>query len=356
MRSGQNDQFHRQWRFNSGAECTTYKENEMSSILTNNGAMVALQTLKSINSNMLQTQSEISTGKSISSARDNSALWAISKVMESDVKGFDAIAGSLALGESTVAVARNAAETVTDLLTDIKVKVVAAQESNVDRGKIQEDITALRGQIESVVGAAQFNGLNLVDGSSTDALEVLSSLDRGADGTVSARTIDVERSSLSLNGVASTVVFGGTAATGIATMGAATIAAGASNTFTIDQAYDGASYQIELGAIDLSVSGGGTSTGTRDFQFVASGSDSTESNSAPTLMPTLTRVTIQPLSLATRSPLQSVLGYQRLLKRQQHWKMAVQLVSLTLMDWQTLLPSMCRLTLVLRMRLLQSTR
>jgi flagellin len=280
MRSGQNDQFHRQWRFNSGAECTTYKENEMSSILTNNGAMVALQTLKSINSNMLQTQSEISTGKSISSARDNSALWAISKVMESDVKGFDAIAGSLALGESTVAVARNAAETVTDLLTDIKVKVVAAQESNVDRGKIQEDITALRGQIESVVGAAQFNGLNLVDGSSTDALEVLSSLDRGADGTVSARTIDVERSSLSLNGVASTVVFGGNAATGIATMGAATIAAGASNTFTIDQAYDGASYQIELGAIDLSVSGGGTSTGTRDFQFVASGSDSTESVAA----------------------------------------------------------------------------
>ena len=89
----------------------------MSSILTNNGAMVALQTLQSINKNLGTTQSEISTGKSVASAKDNSAVWAISKQMESDVQGFKAIQESLALGESTVAVARNASETVTDLLT-----------------------------------------------------------------------------------------------------------------------------------------------------------------------------------------------------------------------------------------------
>ena len=46
----------------------------MSSILTNNGAMVALQTMKSINSNMSKTQSEISTGKSVASAKDNSTV------------------------------------------------------------------------------------------------------------------------------------------------------------------------------------------------------------------------------------------------------------------------------------------
>ena len=51
------------------------------------------------------TQNEISTGKSVSSAKDNSAVWAISKVMESDVAGFKAVSDSLALGESTVAVA-----------------------------------------------------------------------------------------------------------------------------------------------------------------------------------------------------------------------------------------------------------
>jgi flagellin len=110
----------------------------MSSILTNNGAMVALQTLKSINSKLTDTQNAMSTGKSVSTSRDNAAVWAISKVMESDVKGFQGISDSLNLGESTVAVARNGAETVTDLLTDMKSKIVASQEQNVDREKFRQ--------------------------------------------------------------------------------------------------------------------------------------------------------------------------------------------------------------------------
>ncbi len=167
----------------------------MSSILTNSSAMVALQTLKSINGNLQSTQSEISTGKSVASAKDNSAVWAISKVMESDVNGFSAISDSLSLGESTVAVARQASETVTDLLTQMKGKIVASQEENVDRDKIQTDITALRNQISSVVGAAQFNGLNMVQG--TDDVNILSSLDRGSDGTVTASNITVARQDLS---------------------------------------------------------------------------------------------------------------------------------------------------------------
>jgi flagellin len=166
----------------------------MSSILTNNSAMVALQTLKSINQNLAGTQNEISTGKSVANAKDNSAVWAISKVMSSDVKGFEAISDSLSLGESTVAVAQNGAETVTDLLTQIKGKIVNAQEANVDRTKIQTDIVALRDQIESVVGAAQFNGLNLLQGG--DNVDVLSSLDRSTDGTVATSNITVNTQDL----------------------------------------------------------------------------------------------------------------------------------------------------------------
>jgi flagellin len=171
----------------------------MSSILTNNGAMVALQTLKSINAGMAQTQSEISTGKSVANAKDNSAVWAISKVMEADVKGFKGITDSLNLGSSTVAVARQAAETVTDLLTDIKGKIVAAQEENVDRDKIQTDINALRDQIGAVVGAAQFNGLNLLQNTDTTdgsgSINVLASLDRSSTG-VAASDITVAKQDL----------------------------------------------------------------------------------------------------------------------------------------------------------------
>ena len=171
----------------------------MSSILTNNGAMVALQTLKSINTDLSDTQSQISTGKNVANAKDNAAVWSISKVMEADVKGFKGISDSLNLGQSTVAVARQASETVTDLLTDIKGKVVAAQEENVDRGKIQTDIDALRDQISAVVGAAQFNGLNLLSNTDTEegsgSINVLSSLDRSGSG-VTASDITVAKQDL----------------------------------------------------------------------------------------------------------------------------------------------------------------
>lgn len=184
----------------------------MSSILTNNGAMVALQTLKSINSRLTETQNAISTGKSVGTARDNAAVWAISKVMESDVKGFQGISDSLNLGESTVAVARNGAETVTDLLTEMKGKIVSSQEQNVDRAKIQTDIVALRDQINAVVRAAQFNGLNLLSNRETTAgsgtVNVLASLDRSSSG-VSASDIGVTKKDL---GTSESTVTGGTVA------------------------------------------------------------------------------------------------------------------------------------------------
>ncbi len=225
----------------------------MSSILTNNSAVVALQTLRNINSNLGQVQSEISTGKSVGSAKDNSAIWAISKVMESDVEGFASISESLSLGQSTIAVARQGAETVTDLLTEIKGKIVASQEENVDRSKIQTDIEALTSQINSVVGAAQFNGLNLLQG--TEDLNILSSLDRQSNGQVTAANITVARQDLST----SAGVYGtGTPLSPNATASAGPVAnTGNTDTITFgtDADMSGDSFQITVGGSTLSFTG-----------------------------------------------------------------------------------------------------
>ncbi|MBW4706968.1 flagellin [Roseobacter sp. YSTF-M11] len=199
----------------------------MSSILTNNSAMVALQTLKSINMNLGKVQSEISTGKTVESAKDNAATWAISKVMESDVAGFEAISDSLSLGQATVGVALNAAEGIADLLNEIKSKVVNSQEDNVDRDKIQTDIEALTNQIASISGAAQFNGLNILSNSGYDAdsgtSSILSSLDRSATGVTSSN-IDVTKQDLSTTAGVFSAAGTGTAANA---MTANTVAVGA---------------------------------------------------------------------------------------------------------------------------------
>ncbi len=223
----------------------------MSSILTNNSAMVALQTMKSINTNLAKTTADISTGKSVASAKDNAAVWAISKVMESDVKGFKGINDSLALGSSTIAVARQASETVTDLLTEIKGKIVAAQESNVDRNKIQTDIVALRSQISTVVGAAQFNGLNLVDGSQT-TVDILASLDRSGT-SVTASTITVGAQDLSIGAYTAKSVLAGSdgVSTNADTAGFAIDGTSGTGTIVIDDSTDafaaGDSVSISIG-------------------------------------------------------------------------------------------------------------
>ena len=165
------------------------------SILTNTSAMTALQTLKGINRGLTDVTSQVSTGMKVSNARDNASIWAIASTMRSDVKGFQGISESLASASASIAVARSAAEAVTDLLTEMKGKIVAAQSDTADRAKLQTDIDELVAQVGSVVNSAQFNGLNLVNG--TGNMNVLASLDRDQAQAVTAGTIAVNGVDLS---------------------------------------------------------------------------------------------------------------------------------------------------------------
>ncbi len=255
----------------------------MSSILTNNSAMVALETLRNINRGLETVQSEISTGKSVATAQDNAAIWAISTVMSTDVESFKQISDSLNLGSSTVGVARSAAEQITESLQEIKSLIVSAQESNVDRDKIQADIAAQRDQIESVVAAAQFNGLNLIDGGSAEDVQVLASLNRTSARSVNPGFITVERQDLSLSNSGTPATFGTTFVTdtsiidngGTAAGSGATVATGATQNIDIASVADGFSFRLTLDD-----TGGANSIGSRTFEYVAGADDSASSVAA----------------------------------------------------------------------------
>tara|TARA_R110000787_G_scaffold8447_6_gene28492 strand:- start:50356 stop:51570 length:1215 start_codon:yes stop_codon:yes gene_type:complete len=244
--------------------------------------MVALDTLRSINKDLATVQNEISTGKKVSSAKDNASIWAISTVMSTDVESFKTISDSLNLGSSTVGVARSAAEAVTENLQDIKNLIVAAQQGNVDRSKIQTDINELTKGIQTIVGAAQFNGLNLLDGSSTADVDFLASLDRSSGGSVAASFISVERQDLSLSTSATAATFGAGANADMTIInsgvnsGTATAAAAAGTLdVTIESVADGQSYRILLND-----SATNNSLGQRTFEYVANADDSASSVAA----------------------------------------------------------------------------
>ena len=165
-------------------------EDNMSSILTNNSSIVALQTLKSINAQLGKTQSDIATGKSVANAKDNAAVWAISKVMETDQSAFKAIQSNLNVADATVATSRTGAEQVTNLLQEIKDLAIGGTVSTADFAKIDTDIDAKFKQIAAVVSGTQLNGVNLLK--TGTSMSVVGSLDR-TNGTAetTANVIDV---------------------------------------------------------------------------------------------------------------------------------------------------------------------
>jgi len=171
----------------------------MSSLLTNVGAMAALQSLNSTNKSLAMTQNRISTGMRVSNAADNSSSWAIATAMRGDVSGYKAISDNLALSTSTVSVARSGAETVGGLLNQIKEKVVQANGTGVDTAKIQDDVDQLISQIDSVVNAAEINGLNYINGGTT--VDILASMDRSG-GTLAVQNITLNEADLTATGLA----------------------------------------------------------------------------------------------------------------------------------------------------------
>lgn len=135
------------------------------SVNTNTGAMIALQSLAAINRELFVTQNRISTGLKIASPKDNGAIWAIAQGQRAQSKSYDAVIASLQRGQSAVEVGLAAGETVSDLLMQMREKMLAATDPSLttaSRKALDQDYRMLRDQIDRTVGSADFSGLNLV--------------------------------------------------------------------------------------------------------------------------------------------------------------------------------------------------
>ncbi|MGE8102657.1 flagellin [Allorhizobium sp. NPDC080224] len=163
----------------------------MASILTNSSAMSALSTLRSIASSMESTQNSISTGMKVSKASDNAAYWSISTTMKSDNMALSAVTDALGVGAAKVDTAYAGMESAIDVVKEIKVKLVAAQEQGVDKEKIQEEISQLQEQLKSIAESASFNGQNWLANEDGASVSVITGFVRASDNTVSVKSTTV---------------------------------------------------------------------------------------------------------------------------------------------------------------------
>src|SRR5437868_2059086 len=102
------------------------------SVHTNQSALNALQNLNKTNDELSDVQSRINTGLKIASAKDNAAVWSIAQGQRADIGALGAVKMSLDRASSIADVSQTAGASVSDLLVQIKEKVVAAEDTSLD--------------------------------------------------------------------------------------------------------------------------------------------------------------------------------------------------------------------------------
>ncbi|QFU17678.1 flagellin [Microvirga thermotolerans] len=174
----------------------------MSSLLTNASAMTALTTLKSIAGQLDQTSSRISTGLKVADASDNAAYWSIATTIRADNGSLGAVKDALGLGANSVDTAFNGLNRSIELMKDIQAKLTAAMSPNVDRAKIQTEISAKLKELKQTADASVVSGENWLSTDSaagnyvSDRKIVASFTREGGAVSVDTITISVDETKL----------------------------------------------------------------------------------------------------------------------------------------------------------------
>jgi flagellin len=200
------------------------------SINSNQNALIALQNLNATESKLSTTQNDISTGLAVNSAQDNASIWSIAQGQRADISSLDAVTQSLNRATSISDVASTAGQSVSDLLTQVKAKVVAALDTSLNttsRTALNSDFQSLLSQISDVVNNASFDGANILNGSLTNGLQFLAN----ADGT---STLTLSSENLSFGG--SLISFASTSSISTATLAQALLTQVNTSLSNVDQA------------------------------------------------------------------------------------------------------------------------
>lgn len=172
------------------------------SVNTNKSAMIALQNLNAATGRLEEVQKKISTGFEVSSAKDNASLYSIAQGQRADLSSLNAVKNSLNRASSIADITLAAGESVSDLLVQMRDKVVSSMDPSIDtasRNALNGDFQALLKQVSHAVGNARFDGANMLDGSITIGIAFIDNADGDSVITLSARDFSLGGSIISLS-------------------------------------------------------------------------------------------------------------------------------------------------------------
>ncbi|EHJ05412.1 flagellin [Marinobacter manganoxydans] len=140
-------------------------------INTNVASLTAQNQLN--NSQKLNDQAleRLSSGLRINSAKDDAAGLAISTRFQAQISGLNVAQRNANDGISYAQTAEGALGEITNALTrirDLAVQSANATNSSSDRAALDQEVTALKDEVERISQSTQFNGQNILDGTLSD--------------------------------------------------------------------------------------------------------------------------------------------------------------------------------------------
>lgn len=138
--------------------------------LSQSGTFAPLQTLSAAQKAMSATEQRLSTGRAVSSPRDNGSSYVIASHIQASIADQATLRQGQLRARSVLDVTQSAVGSITDILTQMKERVLAMSDTTLstsERQALSNDVTQMVGQIDKVVQNSTFNGINLLQASAT---------------------------------------------------------------------------------------------------------------------------------------------------------------------------------------------
>ncbi len=176
------------------------------SVNSNQSALAILAALNNTNEQLSNTQAQVASGLKIGVAADNPAVYATAQQQRADISALGAVSDGLSRAQSISDVAVSAGQTVSDLLNQLKAKVLSATDPSDDANtlaSLNTDYKSLLNQIQQAVSSASFEGANLLDGSQGTGMKFMATADATGFVTLSTQNLSLGGSIITLTAASS---------------------------------------------------------------------------------------------------------------------------------------------------------
>ncbi|MBS1102562.1 hypothetical protein JK202_05950 [Gluconobacter sp. Dm-62] len=171
--------------------------------MNNSSILSGLQVLSQATTALNKAETAVSTGKAVSTASDNPAIYSIANSMQAQSSALSGVSQGLNILGQVVQTASSQGTLINDTLTSLAANISEGQNNGIDSSTINTQISKTLSQIDSMASSATFNGVNLLAGALVSGVNyntALTALDTYG-GTLKIAGSNATSSGLGLSGL-----------------------------------------------------------------------------------------------------------------------------------------------------------